>query len=371
MFYPEFLREGSLIGICAPSAGVGYKVDLFDMSLEVLEDEGFYIAETDSVRNDDCPSAPAEIRGAEFNTLFEDEDVDFVFCASGGDYCVEMLPYIDEDIVRSNPKWFAGYSDPTAIEMLLTTKLDIATIYGVNAGAFDWRPLHEFHLDALSVLEGDLPLQHSFDFYNSTGFNEETEEYEMDAPVEWILLKGSRSDAFDRYGDYDDQSDENTDYDYEDQYDRSAPHYEFYEEYELDVTGRLIGGCIDVIDWVIGTPYEDLEGFVERYKDDGFIWFFDNFELTPMNLMYAATKMKLKGLFDNAKAVVFGRPCFRGDATDIDYLEQLERVFADLEAPVIWNADIGHTKPSFTLINGAIGHLSYDHGYAELTMELR
>ena len=160
----------------------------------------------------------------------------------------------------------------------------------------------------------------------------------MDAPVEWSLFRSYEG--------------------------------EFYEDYELDVTGRLIGGCIDVIDWMIGTPYEDLEGFCSRYAEDGFIWFFDNFELNPMNLMYSMIKMKMKGLFDNAKAIVFGRVCFPGDASDIDYLEQLERVFADMDLPVIWGADIGHTKPSMTIINGSIGHLTFCEGKASLSMEL-
>jgi muramoyltetrapeptide carboxypeptidase LdcA involved in peptidoglycan recycling len=184
-----------------------------------------------------------------------------------------------------------------------------------------------------------MPVQHSYELYNSTGFNEETEEYEMDAPVEWLLFRG---DAEER---------------------------ELHEEYELDVTGRLIGGCIDVIDECVGTPYIDLAGFAERYKDDGLIWFFDNFELDPMGLMYALIRLKQSGIFDNARAVIFGRTCFPREATDIDYLEQLERVFGDMDVPVIWNADVGHTKPSFTLINGAMGHLEFENGYAELTME--
>lgn len=341
MIYPEFPQEGSYVGICAPSAGVGGKSDYFDMSLEILEQAGLLPCETESVRNDDCPSAPAEIRGFEFNELFEDDDIDMVLCASGGDYTVEMLPYIDTDLVRANPKWFSGYSDPTAIEMLLTTVLNIATIYGVNAGAWDWRPLHEFHFNALSVIFGDMPVQHSYDMYNSTGYDEETESYEMDALVEWLLFRGDPSEPG------------------------------LYEEYELDVTGRLIGGCIDVIDEVIGTPYIDLNGFAERYKDDGLIWFFDNFELKPMGLMYSMNRFKQMGLFENAKAVVFGRTCFPGEASDEDYLLQLERVFGDLDVPVIWNADIGHTKPSFTIVNGSVGHLEYENGYAELTMELR
>ena len=97
MIYPDFPKEGSYIGICAPSAGVGSKLDLFDMSLEILEQTGLIPVETESVRNDDCPSAPADIRGGEFNELFEDDDIDMVVCAAGGDYTVEMLPYIDEE----------------------------------------------------------------------------------------------------------------------------------------------------------------------------------------------------------------------------------------------------------------------------------
>ena len=341
MIYPEFPHEGSYIGICAPSAGVGFKLDFFDMSLDILEQTGLIPCETESVRNDDCPSAPAEVRGSELNELYADDDIDMVLCASGGDYAVEMLPYIDRDLVKSHPKWFAGYSDPTAIQMLLTTVFDIASIYGVNAGAWDWRPLHEFQFNALSVLFGDMPVQHSYELYNSTGYNEETEEYEMDAPVEWLLFRGDPEER------------------------------ELHEENELDVTGRLIGGCIDVIDECIGTPYIDLNGFAERYKDDGLIWFFDNFELTPMGLMYSMNRLKQMGLFENAEAVVIGRTCFTGDASDDDYLEQLERVFGDMDVPLIWNADIGHTKPSFTLVNGAMGHLEYEDGYAELSMELK
>ncbi len=341
MIYPDFPAEGSYVGICAPSAGVGCKLDSFDMSIEILEEAGLRCVETESVRSEECPSAPARQRGEEFNELFADDDIDMVLCASGGDFTIEMLPYIDEALVRSHPKWFSGYSDPTAIEMLLTTVYDIASIYGVNAGAWDWRPLHEFQFNALSVLFGDLPEQHSYELYNSTGFNEETESYEMDAPVEWLLFRGAEEEC------------------------------ELFEDSELDVSGRLIGGCIDVIDEVIGTPYEDLKGFAERYKEDGLIWFFDNFELTPMRLMYSMNRLRQMGLFENAKAVVIGRTCFTGDASDEDYLELLERVFGDLEVPLIWNADIGHTKPSFTIVNGSVGHLRFDQGYATLEMELR
>jgi muramoyltetrapeptide carboxypeptidase LdcA involved in peptidoglycan recycling len=116
----------------------------------------------------------------------------------------------------------------------MTTVYDIATIYGPNAGAWDWRPLHEYQENSLSLLYGDIPVQHSYDMWAGSGINEETGEYELDTPVEWSLLL-----PFDG---------------------------ELCEASMLDVRGRLIGGCTDVLDDIIGTPFEDLKGFAERYK---------------------------------------------------------------------------------------------------------
>lgn len=341
MIYPEFPKEGSVIGICAPSAGVGGKLESFDMSLEALHESGFETYETASVRSDDYPSAPADVRGAEFNQMFADDDIDLVLCASGGDFCSEILPFVDQKLLKKKPKWFSGYSDPTAIELLMTTKLDIATIYGCNGGAWDLRPLLDYQQKSLYVLHGDIPVQHSYEMWASQGFNEEAGQYLMDAPVTWSLFKSPEGSA------------------------------ELEEASSLDVSGRMIGGCIDVIDDLIGTPYEDLLGFAKKYRKDGLIWYFDNFALDPLELTYSMLKMKLMGLFENAKAVIFGRTCFPGEASDYDYLSQLERVFAGMDVPVIWGADIGHTKPSFTIINGAIGHLICDNGRAELRMELK
>jgi len=326
MIYPEFPGKGDIIGICAPSAGIGDRTETFDLSIETLHKAGFKVWETDSVRSPESPSAPAEVRGAEFNALWEDDDIAAVISATGGDFNFEMVPFIDTGLVSAKPKWFAGYSDPTSIEMLLTTRLDIATIYGCNAGAWDWRPLHKFQENSLEIISGNLITQHSFEMYNGTRSFEDG--YEMDTPVYWDLINAE----------------------------------------SLDVTGRLIGGCIEVIDSVIGTPYEDIAGFLERYKADGFIWFFDPFNSDPISLYIKILKMKYMGFFENAKAVVFGRVMF-ADSEDYEYVELLERALADV--PFIWGADIGHTKPSMTIINGSIGHLQCADGKASLDMELK
>lgn len=379
MIYPKFPRtqesaasgtftdtapDAPVIGICAPSAGIGYKAASFDMSEEMIHALGYRIVETPSVRSDDNPSACAQVRGAEFNSLFADPEVAAVIAATGGEYNIEMLPYIDEQLIRRNPKWFAGYSDPTNISFYMTTKLDIATIYGFNAGSFDWRPLHEYQETALNVLNscitdstangsitsdaanGCIPVQHSYDFWDST---RDFESVCLDTPVSWDLYLPTHGDTTGAFTP------------------ASSPFEPSREPFE--VSGRLIGGCTDVIDALIGTPYEDSSAFIERYADDGFIWYFDTFEVSPFNLYLFFTKMRLAGYLRNAKAIILGRVMFTHGASNDEYIDLLKRALPDI--PFVWGADIGHTKPAMTLINGSLGTLRLQDGKAELTMELK
>ena len=339
MIFPSFPKSGDTIGVCAPSAGMGEspeRLESFDLSLETLRSLGYTITETSSVRSADNPSSDPLTRGREFNELFEDENIILVFAATGGEYNYDMLPYINTDIVQAHPKWFAGYSDPTNIDIFLTTKYDIATIYGVNAGAFDWRPLHRFQENALEIIQGHPVEQHSFEYWDS---NRDFDKagYVLDTPVSWDLyLPGTDIPAGDT---------------------------------DFNVSGRLIGGCTEVLDQLFGTPYEDIKGFIDRYRNDGFIWYLDTFETDPVYLYLKLLKMKEAGWFDGAQAIIVGRVMFPGEHTDEEYIESLKKVFSDI--PFIWGADIGHTKPSMTVINGAIGHLSCKNSAASLSMELK
>ena len=129
MIYPEFLKKGNTIGICAPSAGIG-EDDFadFEISLSHLKGQGWAIKETESVRSGLDESAPPAIRAKEFNELINNKDVNAIICASGGDFLISMLPYVDAEAIKKNPKWVQGYSDPTSLLYYVTTKLDLATI---------------------------------------------------------------------------------------------------------------------------------------------------------------------------------------------------------------------------------------------------
>ena len=75
MEYPEFLRKGDYIGICAPSNGIiaEHKIKRLEAAIEQLEQMGYNIIETESVRkSENGRSASAEIRAKEFIQLLED-----------------------------------------------------------------------------------------------------------------------------------------------------------------------------------------------------------------------------------------------------------------------------------------------------------
>lgn len=327
MIYPSFLKKGDTIGICAPSAGVGRKLESFDKSLSVLKDSGFNIKETEHVRINDPRGGSAKERGDELNSLFSDSSINFVMAAAGGDFLNEMIPYVDFELLRKNPKFLMGHSDPTGILYPYTTLCDVATIYGANAGEYDLSPLPEHSKNNLEIIQGNLLVQNSFkEFQKALPWD--VEGFVPDTKVKWEATQK-----------------------------------------ELHVSGRCIGGCIDGLKDLIGTKFDGTKEFIERYKDDGFIWYFDNFALSAENLYRTLIQMKYAGWFEYSKAIIIGRTLIESSDTGMDY-EWAATHFID-DVPVIYNADIGHTMPHMTMINGAILNLSYKVHKASLEFELK
>lgn len=253
MKYPKRLRKNSLIGICAPSSGVGNKLDSFDLSISNLKKE-FNIIETNSVRILGYESNKPEIRGKEFNELLKNKNIEMIFCASGGDFCLSSLDYINFDLMKGNIVWIEGYSDPTSILYYITTKYDIATIYGNNAGSFDQINLHKSLKYNIELIKGNINRQYKYDFYESKKSNDSS--YNLDTPVKYNNING-----------------------------------------DVDIVGRIIGGCLDVLVNIIGTKYDCTTEFLEKYKDDGIIWYFDIFSLTVENLYNILYQFKYAGYF--------------------------------------------------------------------------
>ena len=334
MIYPKFLKPGDTIGVCAPSDGINPESTSIDLSYSYLKNEGYNIVEMPNVRTGHQPSADPITRAKEFNELMKREDIDFIFSAAGGEFLMEMLPYVDDEIIKEqikngHTKWLSGFSNPTLLLMYLTTKFDIATLYGCNAGAFSYNKLHESLQNALKIIKGDIVVQNSFDKCQRISFDEETdEELILNTDSRWITPNG-----------------------------------------EVDIEGRLIGGCIDTLVFFHGTRFDFVKEYIERYKDDGFIWYFDNFGLSVEDLYSMLWTLRESGWFKYAKGFVFGRTMFESSRRGATYVEGIQRALGT-EVPIILETEVSHIKPRFCLINGAIGHFKSKDGKGSLEMRL-
>lgn len=326
MIYPKFIKNGSTVGICAPSAGVGKKLDQYLNSLKVLRREGYKIRETKSVRKNNVRSASAKTRASEFYELTADNKVNMIMFAAGGDYMYEIMPYVNYSELIKNPKWLMGMSDPTNILLDVTCLLDIATIYGINASSYQLdTPL--WQKNNLEIIKGNLVKQKSFKKYiKCEDYWNDINEFSHD--VKWISKK------------------------------------------PVDIEGRIIGGCFDVMLNHMGTFLDNMSNFVGRYADDGIIWYLDVFCKTPLDLYLGLLQMKYAGLFTNCKGVLIGRVAIENiQDKNFDYVKAANKALGSI--PHIMEMDIGHTDPFMTIINGAIAHVKCKDGKGEISFKLK
>lgn len=337
MFYPKFIKENSCIGVPAPSAGaytkekqnrmMNAKKNFEELNYKLILSSNLYISERGR-------SADAEKRAKEVNEMFENNNIEMILCATGGDFLVEILPYIDFDLIKNNPKWIAGFSDPTGLLYPITTKCDIASLYGQNFSPFGGEKRHKSEIDFLEIIKGNILEQESYELYEEEYTERVTglETYNLTEKVYWNTL----------------------------------------DEKPVKVNGRIIGGCFDIIAELAGTKYDGIAEFNEKYKDDGIIWYFDNCEKTMEETIRTLWKMNELGYFKYAKAILFGRFGVNISAYGYNVKTCLQdSVVAKLNIPIIYDADISHKAPCMNIINGAIASVDVNEGKAKVKFELK
>lgn len=305
MKYPKFLKKNDLVGITALSSGTGDKILEVKVALNHLK-EYFHLIITPDVYGEEIVSADKETRIKEINELL-DEDIKLLLNIRGGDFLYETLGGIDYSKIVKKNLWIMGYSDITNFLYILTTKYDLATIYGFNAKSFDDLVLNKYQLNNLEILQGNIIKQESFD--NST-----------------ISINGNFKDK-----------------------------------------GILIGGCLDTLRYLIGTEYDKTNSFIEKYKDYKIVWYFDIFSMDSVDFYLTVLELNKLGWFKYSDTFLLGRVLFPKEECNLSYLEAMKRVFNDKN--IVFNADIGHVRPSFTLINGSLANIEYKDDKLMLKME--
>lgn len=337
MIYPQRMQRGDLIGVTATSAGIYTERDQIklDLAYSQIESLGYHIMETENVRTNRklVSSGPRE-RADQFMALWEDGDVRMIAQVFGGELLIEMLPFLDpERIAASKPKWVTGFSDSSLLNFYLTTAFNIATATMDNILYFGMEELHPSLTNQISILEEcGWSRQENFDLFQVEEFEDERyyEYYNLTEPVVYSHLYGKDSEK---------------------------------------VSGRIIGGCIDVLRYIIGTPFDHTREFCSRFPE-GMLWYLDNCQLTMPEFRRTLWQAKNAGWFENARGILVGRTYSEEIFEDYEYADALHDSFDELGIPVICDVDIGHVQPQWTMINGAYGEFTYENGEGELVTQM-
>ena len=129
------LEPGGRIGIFCPSHVA--EPARYGRITAAIERLGFGVKLGANVQKDTYGyAASPEERAADFNQLVADPSVGLILF-SGGQSAVEVLPHIDYENIRRNPKLFSSYSDGTSILNAIYTQTGLITYYGYGAGQFE------------------------------------------------------------------------------------------------------------------------------------------------------------------------------------------------------------------------------------------
>ena len=341
MRYPKFIKSGDTIKFVAPSFGAAtYPYDVrVKWGKKYFENQGYNVLIGENVYKSELPylsNTPEEI-GKEFMEGYLNPNVSLLLSVGGGEMQFETLPYIDFDIIRnSEPKWFNGFSDNTNYSFLLTTLSDVASIYGHCAGSFGMHKLDQSVLDDYLVMTGE---KLTLEGYSK--FQLRSSAYQKHHPLSGYNLKQ----------------------------DKVISSLINDEEH---FSGRLLGGCLDILSLICGTKYDAVKEFNEKYKEDGVIWFLEACDLSPQSIRRTLLQLKMAGWFDTAKGFLIGRSAyaFNMEEFGLNRINALD-VLKDLNVPILADVDLGHLPPTMPLITGSIGVVSYKNNDLKIEMLLK
>jgi muramoyltetrapeptide carboxypeptidase len=126
---PAALRPGDTVGIIAPSGVIDG--DALETGCAWLMRKGFQPFYLTSILDRDLYFAGSTQRRLdEFHEMFSRAEVKAIICARGGYGCNYLLPDLDLELVRTNPKVFCGCSDVTALLTYLCDRAAMVTFHG-------------------------------------------------------------------------------------------------------------------------------------------------------------------------------------------------------------------------------------------------
>ncbi|WP_460797852.1 S66 family peptidase [Nocardioides pacificus] len=331
--YPRPLQPGDRIGVTAPSSGVPARLrGRLDQGVETLRSRGYDVTVGACLVGDGPVSAPAPQRAAELQAMLLDPAIRAVVPPWGGELSIDLLDLLDWDaLAQAEPTWVVGFSDLSTVLLALTTRLGWATLHGSNLMDTPYRPPTGLtHWTDVAAATEAL-VQRSPGRFRSAGWDDYEnqpgiDEMTLDATGRWRLV-GAES---------------------------------------LDVSGRLVGGCLDIVHHLAPTPYGDVAGFGRAHADEGLVVYLEAAECEAYETARALHGLRLAGWFEHAKAVLVGRTTAPDSAGMTQHAAVLDAL-GGLDLPLVLDVECGHVQPFLPLVNGARARVVVDGERHEIT----
>ena len=265
-------------------------------------------------------------RAEDLMQAFSDSSVKAIISCIGGNDSIRMLPYIDFDVIQKNPKIFMGYSDST-VTHYICMKAGISSFYGPAI-------LSDF-------AENVTMPQYTADAVRRTLFSSEPIGEILPSPswtgerLDWIIQNKNTARKF-----------------------SPNRHYELLQG-RGRVQGRLIGGCIEVWNFLKGTSlFPPLDYF------DGAILFLETAEVfsPPWLIEDELRGYGAMGILNRINAVFWGKPMSETYYEEYrDVIGKVLREFGCEDTPVLYNGSFGHNEPKTVLPYGALAEIDCEN----------
>ena len=299
---PPMLRRGDTIGLVSPS-GKPQSVNI-QTAIHRFREMGYRIWMDDVVRKTaqwGYLAGTDKERAESINNAFRNPEVDAIFCTTGGYGAQRILPLLDYDAIRDNPKIIIGFSDITALHHVIPKMTGLIT----------------FHGPTVSQMGGEFPDYNRDSLFKAVASPEPVGE--ITNPVNGPLIK-TISDG--------------------------------------KVTGELVGGNGSIICSLMGTPYElDMEGKVFLIENTK--------ERPPYFVDRELTQLRLAGKLQRCGGVVYGEclRTTPEDVSQGQTMEEVvqDRI-GDLSFPAIYDLCCRHGRYNCTLPLGVKATLDASNG---------
>lgn len=345
MRYPKKLPAGGTIGFPAPSFGCAtepYKT-AFQCAMARFEKMGYRVlpGKNSGVELGIGISNSPEKCAAELMEFFTSE-ADCLISCGGGEMMCEILPFIDfRRLGGLEPKWFMGYSDNTNLTYTLATLADTASVYGPCVSAFGMEPPHTSLKDAFGILTGEVHAVKSYGLWEKDDLKSPENPcapYNLTEKLEIKSFVGAEEAGADE---------------------------------KLCFSGRLLGGCMDCLVNLLGTPFDGTSQFAKKYKEDGILWFLESCDLNVFAIRRAMWELKQAGWFETAKGFLIGRPANGEPMMNLDAYRAVLDIIGELKVPVVMDVDLGHRPPMMPVVVGSLARAEVAGNELKLRMEYR